>query len=94
MAADLEALRDYYGSSAFTGNKIYGFNANISSSVSAVMADLQLYADETSFCIIDDGGTDTVDFSGYAPTRRSSSPQRQALPPSVRSRTLAGKKAT
>ena len=66
MVADIKALHDYYGSSAFTGNTTYGFNTNISTSISQVIHDLQLYADETAFCIIDDGGTDTVDFSGYA----------------------------
>jgi len=66
MAADWEVLRDYYGSSAFTGDTVYGFNTNISSSVSEVMADLSLYADETAFSIIDDGGNDTLDFSGYS----------------------------
>ena len=66
MAADFEALRDYYVSSAFTGDTIYGFNTNISTAVSEVMADLWMYADEAAFCIIDDGGIDTVDFSGYA----------------------------
>ncbi len=70
MAADIEALRDYYGSSAFTGDTIYGFNTNISSSVSEVMADLRLYANKTAFCIVDDGGIDTVDFSGYSSNQK------------------------
>ena len=65
MAGDMEALRDYYGYSAFTGNTTYGFNTNIAAATSQVMHDLSIYADETAFCIIDDGGTDTVDFSGY-----------------------------
>jgi len=70
MAADIEALRDYYGSSAFTGDTIYGFNTNISTSESEVMADFQLYADKNAFCIIDDGGVDALDFSGYSADQR------------------------
>jgi Ca2+-binding RTX toxin-like protein len=66
MAADWQALRSYYGSSAFTGSTVYGFNTNISASVSETLADLWLYADDTAFSIIDDGGTDTLDFSGYS----------------------------
>ena len=65
MAADMEALRDYYGYSAFTDNTTYGFNTNIAAATSQVMHDLSIYADETAFCIVDDGGTDAVDFSGY-----------------------------
>lgn len=66
MAGDWEALRDYYGAtSAFNGNTTYGFNTNISTAVSEVMADLSTYADEAAFCIIDSDGVDTVDFSGY-----------------------------
>lgn len=66
MAADWYALQTYYGTSAFTGNTIYGFNTNISTAVSEVMANLSLYADETTFNIIDNGGVDTLDFSGYS----------------------------
>lgn len=66
MAADWIALGNHYGTSAFTGDTIYGFNTNISTSVSQVMADLSLYADKNMFTIIDDGGVDTLDFSGYA----------------------------
>lgn len=66
MQADWEALDDYYSFNAFTGNTVYGFNTNISASTSQVMADLSLYADEMAFCIRDDGGIDTLDFSGYA----------------------------
>ena len=47
-------------------NTVYGFNTTITGAVSQTMADLALYADETAFSIIDDGGIDTVDFSGYA----------------------------
>lgn len=66
MAADWQALRNYYGSAAFLGNTTYGFNTNISATTSQVMHDLSTYADETTFNIVDDGGTDTLDFSGYA----------------------------
>ncbi len=65
MAADWEALRAYYGSSAFLGATVYGFGPNIAGNVSQVMRDLRVYADETAFSIIDDGGVDTLNFSGY-----------------------------
>lgn len=70
MAADWEALDDYYGISAYAGNTVYGFNTNIGAATSQTMADLALYADETAFCIIDSGGVDTLDFSGYAADQR------------------------
>lgn len=67
MAADLEALRSLYGSSsAFTGNDVYGFNTN----VGGVLSDLAAYADENAFTIIDDGGNDTLDFSGYGANQK------------------------
>ncbi len=66
MAADLQALRSYYGSQAFTGDTVYGFNTNISPLDNFVLANLSDLADETAFTIIDDGGIDTLDFSGYA----------------------------
>lgn len=66
MAADFEALRSYYGSSAFTGDTVYGFNTNVSGSAGAAIANLATYAHQTTFSIIDDGGIDTLDFSGYA----------------------------
>ena len=65
MAADIEALRTLYGSSAFTGGTTYGFNTNIDAGRSAALAALADYADESAFCIVDDGGNDTLDFSGF-----------------------------
>ena len=65
MAADIEALRSFYGSSAFVENTIYGFNTSINQGRSAVLNALADYADEAAFCIVDDGGNDTVDFSGF-----------------------------
>ncbi len=50
MAADFEALRHFYGSSAFVGDTVYGFNTNIPASVSEVLFNLSQYADETGFC--------------------------------------------
>jgi Ca2+-binding RTX toxin-like protein len=66
MAADFETLRDYYGYHAFTGNTTYGFNTNIAIGTSETLHNLSTWADETAFSIVDDGGIDTVDFSGYA----------------------------
>lgn len=66
MAGDFQALRKHYGSDAFTGDTIYGFNTNISPLDNFVLANLADLADETAFTIIDDGGLDMLDFSGYA----------------------------
>ncbi len=65
--ADFEALRSYYGSSAFTDGTVYGFNTNI---LDGPLADLADYADGSAFTIIDDGGRDTLDFSGYGADQR------------------------
>lgn len=64
-AADWIALRSMYGSSgtAFAGNTVWGFNTNIGGSPYASIAAL---ADEAAFTVIDDGGTDTIDLSGFA----------------------------
>ncbi|MEM7212006.1 MAG: M10 family metallopeptidase C-terminal domain-containing protein, partial [Pseudomonadota bacterium] len=76
MAVDwiaLDHLYSEYGFSsdnAFAGDTVYGFNTNISASVSASWADLSTYADNTAFTIVDGSGTDTVDFSGYSQDQR------------------------
>ncbi len=71
MAADLHALRALYGdASAFLGDTVYGFDTNILPSVSAVLSDLAVYATRAAFTLIDDGGIDTVNFSGYIVNQR------------------------
>lgn len=71
MAVDWIAFDNLYGSygfstaNAFRGDTVYGFNTNISQNVSEAWADLRKYADNTAFTIVDGGGIDTVDFSGY-----------------------------
>jgi hypothetical protein len=72
MPVDWLALSDEYGqqgygvSNAFTGNTTWGFNTNITSTVSAAYNQLAALADTNSFCIVDGGGIDTVDWSGYS----------------------------
>lgn len=66
MAADFWALQSEYNHSAFWSNTTYGFNTNISSDVSEVLARLAEFADTMAFCIVDSGGTDTLDFSGFS----------------------------
>jgi Ca2+-binding RTX toxin-like protein len=77
MAVDWIALNDLYANmdfvgfsigidQAFTGNTVWGFNTNISSTVSAAFANLASLADTNAFTIIDGGGYDTLDFSGFA----------------------------
>ncbi|MEM1300141.1 MAG: M10 family metallopeptidase C-terminal domain-containing protein [Pseudomonadota bacterium] len=76
MAVDwiaLDALYGQYGFStanAITGDTVWGFNTTITSDVSAAWADLAVYADNTAFTIVDGGGIDTVDFSGYSQNQR------------------------
>ena len=69
MVADWIALGNKYGTSAsaFSGNTIWGFNTNI---VSTAYASLAALADTNAFTIFDAGGTDTVDFSGFASNQR------------------------
>ena len=76
MAVDWLALDSHYKqygfgvSGAFAGNTIYGFNTNIAASTSQVFHDLADYADRRAFTIIDSGGNDTLDFSGYSQNQR------------------------
>ena len=71
MAVDWIALDDLYGpqgygvSNAFSGDTIYGFNTNISSSTSAIFAELKDWINTTAFTIIDGSGTDAIDFGGF-----------------------------
>lgn len=63
--ADWIALEAMYGPSrgAFAGNTVWGFNTNIADTA---FASLAAYADEAAFTIIDRGGVDTIDLSGFA----------------------------
>jgi hypothetical protein len=75
MSADWLALNDNYGwqgygvNNAFKGDTTWGFNTNISSTVSAAYAGLAGFADTNAFCIVDGSGIDTLDFSGYSATQ-------------------------
>ncbi|MDE0003966.1 MAG: M10 family metallopeptidase C-terminal domain-containing protein, partial [Rhodospirillaceae bacterium] len=72
MAVDLIALNNLYSeyghgvSNAFTGDTIWGFNTNIDDSEGKAFSQLSKHAHRNAFTIIDSGGTDTVDFSGYS----------------------------
>ena len=71
MSVDWMALDDLYGSqgygvsNAFAGNTVYGFNTNISGSVSEIWAQFATYADQTAYTIVDGSGIDTLDLSGF-----------------------------
>ncbi|SFC58494.1 M10 family metallopeptidase C-terminal domain-containing protein [Tropicimonas isoalkanivorans] len=67
MIADWIALSDMdtYAISAYLGDTVYGFNTTISAEQSVIWNALSDYAHVNAFNIIDSGGTDTVDFSGY-----------------------------
>lgn len=72
MAVDWLALDSIYGQfgygvdNAFTGDTTYGFNTTITANESAIWNDYASYADRTASTIVDGGGIDTVDFSGYS----------------------------
>ncbi len=72
MAADIIAFdtlysRFGYGSSqAFLGDTIYGFGTNLDVNDAPVMANLATYGNKNAYCIIDGGGIDTLDCSGWA----------------------------
>ncbi|MEN3794243.1 M10 family metallopeptidase [Fulvimarina sp. MAC3] len=76
MAVDWIALDDIYGqygygtANAFTGDTVYGFNTTISAAESRIWNAYADYADRTASTIIDAGGIDTVDFSGYSANQR------------------------
>ncbi|WP_302477334.1 M10 family metallopeptidase, partial [Ruegeria atlantica] len=71
MVVDWLALDSIYGpqgysvSNAFTGDTVYGFNTNISASESQIWYEFATYASRTASTIIDGGGIDTLNFSGY-----------------------------
>ncbi|MES0872387.1 M10 family metallopeptidase C-terminal domain-containing protein [Pseudovibrio sp. SCP19] len=75
-AADLLALDKIYGdqsyngqtfgtSNAFLGDTVYGFNTNISAEGNRRMVDLARYGNNNSYTLVDGGGNDTLDLSGF-----------------------------
>ena len=75
MVADWIAIDDLYSASgygisnAFTGNTTYGFNTTISASTSKIFNELKDWIPTTAFTVVDSGGSDTVDFSGFSSTQ-------------------------
>ncbi|PZQ47116.1 MAG: hypothetical protein DI556_18005 [Rhodovulum sulfidophilum] len=68
MVADWLALAEIYGGvGGFAGNTTWGFNTTITTTVFATLA---TYADKMAFTIVDGGGRDTVDFSGFSSAQR------------------------
>jgi serralysin len=67
MGADIVAMQALYGLSTDTrtGNTTYGFHSNAGRDI----YNAALWSD-VSYTIIDSGGTDTLDFSGWAGTQR------------------------
>ena len=71
QAADLVGIEDLYGSfAAFTGDTVWGFNTNISSDTSAVLAGMSTLLATSAFTIKDDGGTDAIDLSNFTVNQR------------------------
>ena len=76
MSVDWLALEDMYGGmtaggktfgiqNAFAGDTTYGFNTNITSAQSDIWAQYSSYGHQTSSTLIDAGGIDTLDVSGW-----------------------------
>ena len=63
MIADIVAITELYGSSTGTrvGNTVYGFNSTSNRSIH----NANLY-NNTAYTIVDSGGNDTLDYSGFA----------------------------
>jgi Ca2+-binding RTX toxin-like protein len=76
MAADLLALDSLYSSQGYgsqnvrTGSDTYGFSTTISSSDNPVYANLGNYGSTNAYCIVDGGGIDTLDCSGWSNDQR------------------------
>ena len=81
MAADILALDAIYGSQSYggttfgssnarTGNDTYGFNSTISTSDNFVYGNFSNYSDTNAYCIVDSGGTDTLDCSGWSANQK------------------------
>ncbi|MEO1113897.1 MAG: M57 family metalloprotease, partial [Pseudomonadota bacterium] len=71
MSVDWMALDAIYGSqgfgvaNAFTENTTWGFNTTVTSDVSDIWAQWSSYANKTASTLVDGGGIDTLDLSGY-----------------------------
>ncbi len=74
MIADILAIRNLYGLSTTTrtGNTTYGYNSNTGNAVLDAAVSLNDPANDNyvAFTIFDNGGTDTVDMSGFAGAQR------------------------
>ena len=75
MVVDWIALDDLYGpqgygiSNAFLGDTTFGFNTTIAASTSQVFNQLKDWIPTTAFTVVDGGGSDTLDFSGFSATQ-------------------------
>ena len=75
MVADWIALDDLYNqygfgiNNAFTDDTIYGFDTNIGETTSLVFNKLKDLIPTTAYTIVDGGGNDTLDLSGFAATQ-------------------------
>jgi len=67
MVADWIALEAKYGLDAFRGATVWGFDTTIQGSLYASLA---RFAHRSAFTLVDSGGTDTLDVSGYGARQR------------------------
>ena len=72
LVADLLSIDDLYaefgfgGSKAFTDDTVYGFNTNITAEDSKIWNEFTTLAAKSGYSIVDGGGDDTIDLSGYS----------------------------
>ncbi|MEY3963630.1 MAG: hypothetical protein RLZZ106_885, partial [Cyanobacteriota bacterium] len=72
MSVDWLALDAIYGpqgfgvSRAFQGDTTYGFNTTISANTSAIWNQFSQQAHQTAYTLVDGGGYDTLDLSGFS----------------------------
>ncbi|QHQ34511.1 M10 family metallopeptidase [Algicella marina] len=76
MAADMLALDSLYGdlgygsAGAYLGDTVWGFHTSVQESSSAAYAHLVDYLSNNAVTIVDGGGEDTIDLSGFAMDQR------------------------
>ncbi|WP_316013297.1 M10 family metallopeptidase C-terminal domain-containing protein [Roseobacter sp. HKCCA0434] len=76
MAVDWIALDDIYGEwgfgthNAFTEDTVWGFNTTVTAEVSRIWAEWSTWAGRTASTIVDSGGIDTIDVSGFGANQR------------------------
>ena len=97
MVADWIALDGLYGaqgyglSNAFLGDTTYGFNTTITAATSSIFSELKDWIPTTAFTVVDGGGSDTLDLSGFSGTQLIDLRPSDAASTTVYASNIAGK---